>query len=50
MIITVNPILSKLPYSEFQKWHKKFLSYDTMTDEQRYKDLGGKVPEKKKAK
>jgi hypothetical protein len=50
MIITVNPALAKLPFSRFKEWHKKFLSYDPMTAEERYKELGGKVPEKKKTK
>ena len=47
MIITVNPALSKLPFATFKKWHEKFLSHDTMSVEERYKELGGKVPEKR---
>jgi len=47
MIVTVNPELAKLPFPAFKKWHDKFMPTDTMTAEERYKDLGGKVPEKR---
>ena len=44
MITTVNPELGKLPYPEFQEWHRKFLAHDTMTVKARYESLGGKIP------
>jgi hypothetical protein len=44
MITTVNPELGKLPYPEFQAWHRKFFAHDTMTVRQRYESLGGKLP------
>jgi hypothetical protein len=47
MTTTVNPELAKLPFSAFKKWHDKFMPTDTMTAEERYKDLGGKIPEKR---
>ena len=47
MITTVNPELAKLPFTVFKKWHDKFMPTDTMTAEERYSDLGGKVPEKR---
>jgi len=46
MTTTVNPILAKLPLPKFKDWHKKFMSADEMTAEERYKSLGGKIPEK----
>ena len=47
MIVTVNPELAKLPFSTFKKWHDRFMPTDELTAEERYKDLGGKIPEKR---
>ena len=44
MTTTVNPEMGKLSYPDFQEWHRKFLSGDTMTVKARYESLGGKVP------
>jgi len=44
MITTVNPEMGKLPYPEFQEWHRKFMANDTMTAKHRYESLGGKIP------
>ncbi len=44
MTTTVNPEMAKLPYPEFQEWHRKFMAGDTMTVKQRYESLGGKIP------
>jgi hypothetical protein len=40
--------MAKLSYVKFKAWHKRWLPNDTLTAEQRYKEIGGKIPKKKK--
>jgi len=44
MTTTVNPEMGKLPYPDFQEWHRKFMAGDKMTVKKRYESLGGKIP------
>ena len=41
---TVNPVMAELPFRKFEAWHKKKLSNDVLSAEERYKKIGGKMP------
>lgn len=36
----------RLPFEKFRAWHAKYLPADDQTAEDRYRELGGKVPVK----
>lgn len=48
--ITINPIMIRLPFDKFRAWHKRTIPDDYHTAEERYRELGGKVPLKKASK
>lgn len=45
-LISINPIMANLSFAKFKIWHKKWVKDDSLTSEQRYVKLGGKVPKK----
>jgi hypothetical protein len=46
--LNINPVMVKLTFTNFKKWHKKHYPNDTMTAEERYLEIGGALPKKPK--
>ena len=46
MRISIAQELAKWPFAKFAKWHKISLPHDPMTAEQRFVEIGGKLPNK----
>lgn len=45
-IVTIDPRIARMPFDRFARWHKISVPGDPMTAEQRYLDIGGKMPAK----
>ena len=47
-LIFIDSKIVSLPFVEFEKYHKKYLSHDSLTAKERFVKAGGKLPDKKK--
>ena len=47
-MVKVSKSMAKYTFAKFKIWHKRWLPHDTMSAEQRYIKIGGKIPKKKK--
>ena len=46
--LNINPVMVKLTFANFKKWIKKHYPNDTVTAEERYLEIGGKIIKGKK--
>lgn len=49
MNIFIDKKIVALKFKDFEKYHAKYLSHDTMTAAERYVEAGGKLPKPEKA-
>ncbi len=47
-MIDVHKDMAKLSFVKFKAWHNKSVPNDTMSAEERYVKIGGKLPKQKK--